>query len=154
MYAKKLYLKAVVKYNGKERSLIMKLSNLFVLNTIVALIFAVALLLAPKPILGLFGISVGSGVTANASMNFVTQLLGAALVVPALVSWFAREMTEASAQTAIARSLLVFEIIGLAISLLGMLSKVMATTGWGIVGLFLFFTVGYVYFLFLKQSQI
>jgi len=132
----------------------MKLSHLFTLNTIVALIFAVALLLAPKPILGLFGVNVGSGVNVNASINFVAQLLGATLIVPGLVSWFARDMSDVSARTSVARSLLVFEIIGLAISSLAMLSKVMSATGWSIVGLFLFFALGYTYFLFIRQSGI
>ena len=49
----------------------MKLRYLFVINTIVALIFAAGMLLAPKLILGLFGVNVGAGVTANASINFV-----------------------------------------------------------------------------------
>ena len=132
----------------------MKLRNLFAVSTIVALIFAAGLLLAPKPMLGLFGISVGAGVSVNASINFVTQLLGAALVVPALVTWFARDMTEVSARTSVARSLLVFNIVGLAISLLGMLSKVMSVTGWVVVGIFLVFALGYAYFLFMKQSEI
>ena len=132
----------------------MKLRYLFVLNTIVALVFAAGLLLAPKTMLGLFGVSVGGGVTANASMNFVTQMLGAALILPGLISWFAGGMTEVGARRSILISLFVFEVVGLAVSLLGMLSKVMSVTGWGIVGLFLIFALGYAYFLFMKQSEI
>jgi hypothetical protein len=132
----------------------MKLRYLFVLNTIVALIFAAGLLLAPKPMLGLFGVNVGAGVSANASINFVTQLLGAALILPGLLSWFSGSMTDAGARRSVAVSLFVFEIAGLAVSLLGMLSKVMSVTGWVIVGLFLFFALGYAYFLFMRQSEI
>ena len=132
----------------------MKLRYLFVLNTIVALIFAAGLLLAPRTLLGLFGVTVGSTVSFNASLNFVAQLLGAALILPGLISWFAGGMTEAGARRSVTVSLFVFEVAGLAVSLLGMLSKAMSVTGWAIVGLFLIFALGYAYFLFMKQSEI
>lgn len=132
----------------------MKLRYLLVLNTIVGLIFAAGLLLAPKTILGLFGVSVGSTVSFNASLNFVAQLLGAALLLPGLISWFAGGMTDAGARRSIVVSLFVFEIVGFAVSLLGMLSKAMSVTGWSIVGLFLIFAIGYAYFLFMKPSEI
>jgi len=132
----------------------MKLRYLFVLNTIVALIFAAGLLLAPRTLLGLFGVTVGSTVSFNASLNFVAQLLGAALILPGLISWFAGGMTEASARRSVTVSLFVFEVAGLAVSLLGMLSKAMSVTGWSIVGLFLIFALGYAYFLFMKPSEI
>lgn len=132
----------------------MKLRYLFVLNTIVALIFAAGLLLAPRTILALFGVSVGSTVSYNASLNFVAQQLGAALILPGLLSWFAGGMTEAGARRSVVISLFVFEVAGLAVSLLGMLSKVMSVTGWAIVGLFLVFALGYAYFLFMKPSEI
>jgi hypothetical protein len=132
----------------------MKLRYLFILNTIVALIFAAGLLLAPKTMLGLFGISVGATVSFNASLNFVAQLLGAALTLPGLLGWFAAGMTDASARRSVAVSLFVFQVIGFAVSLLGMLSKVMSITGWSIVGLFLVFALGYAFFIFVKQSDI
>jgi hypothetical protein len=132
----------------------MKLRYLFILNTIVALIFAAGLLLAPKTMLALFHLSVGSTVSFNATLNFVAQLLGAALILPFLLTWFASSMTEAGARRSVAVSLFVFQIAGFAVSLLGMLSKVMSVTGWVIVALFLFFALGYGYFLFMKQSEI
>ena len=132
----------------------MKLRYVFVLNAIVSLIFAVGFLLAPKTMLNLFHLSVGSTVSFNASINFVTQLLGAALIAHGLLSWFAGAMAEASARRSVATSLFVFEVVGFALSLLGMLSKIMSVTGWVLVGLFLLFALGYAYFLFMKQSEI
>ena len=132
----------------------MKLRYLFILNTIVALTFAAGLLLAPKTMLGLFGVSVGTTASFNASLNFVAQLLGAALTLPGLLSWFAGGMTESSARRSVVISLFIFQVIGLAVSLLGMLSKVMLVTGWAIVVLFLVFAAGYAYFLFMRQSEI
>jgi hypothetical protein len=132
----------------------MKLRLVFILNTIVALIFAAGLLLAPRTVLGLFGISVGTTVTANASMSFVAQLLGAALTLPGLLGLFGGGMTDAGARRSVVLSLFIFDVIGLAVSLLGMLSKVMNVTGWGIVALFLIFALGYGYFLFMQPSEI
>jgi hypothetical protein len=133
----------------------MKLRNLFALNTIVALVFAAGLLFAPKTLLDLFGLNVGAGVSNSAKINLVTQLLGAALIVPGMISWFGRDITDAGARRSIALSLFVFDTIGLLVSLfVGMLPKVMATTGWSIVGLFLILALGYAYFLFMKQSEI
>ena len=132
----------------------MKLRMVLIVNTIVALIFAAGLLLAPKTMLALFGISVGSTVNFNASLGFVAQLLGAALTLPGLLGFFAGGMTDAGARRSVVISLFVFEVIGLAVSLLGMLSKVMNLTGWAIVAIFLLFALGYGYFLFMKPSEI
>ena len=133
----------------------MKLRNLFVVNTIVALIFAAGLLFAPKTMLDLFGLNVSAGVSNSARMNLVTQLLGAALIVPGLISWFGRDMADANARRSVAMSLFVFDVIGLLVSLfVGMLPKVMATTGWSIVGLFLILALGYAYFLFMNHGSI
>jgi len=133
----------------------MKLRNLFIVNAVVALVFAAGLLLAPKTILNLFGLGVGATVKYNASINLVAQLLGAALVVPGLLSWFGSGMQEIGARRSVAVSLLVFSVIGFGVSFfVGMLPKVMSVTGWSIVVLFLLFAVGFAYFLFMRPSEI
>ncbi len=132
----------------------MKLRNLFLVNTIVALIFAAGLLLAPKTMLNLFGLNVGAAAKYNLIVNLVAQLLGAAMVVPGLLSWFASSMQEMDARRSVAVTLFVFSIIGFGVSFfVGMLPKVMSAAGWSIVVLFLFFAVGFAYFLFLKPSE-
>ena len=131
----------------------MKLRYLFILNAVVLFILAAGFLLAPRTVLGLFGLSVGTTVNFNATLSFVAQLMGAALIVPGLIGWFAGSMTEAGARRSVAISLFIFAAIGFVLSLLGMLSKVMSVAGWGIVGLFLIFALGYAYFLFMNQSE-
>ena len=133
----------------------MKLRNLFIVNTLVALVFAAGLLLAPKTMLTLFGLNVGAAVRTNAILSLVTQLLGAALVVPGLLSWFAGAMQEVAARRSVAISLLAFDLIGFGVSFfVGMLPKVMSPAGWVLVVLFLFFTVGFAYFLFMRPAEI
>ncbi len=133
----------------------MKLRNLFLVGAVVTLIFAAGLLLAPKTMLTLFGLSVGATVRNNAILNLVAQLLGAALVVPGLLGWFAAGMQETGARRSVAVALLVFDVIGFGVSFfVGMLPKVMSAPGWAIVALFLFFTLGFAYFLFMRPSEI
>jgi len=132
----------------------MKLRYLFILNAVVLIILAAGFLLAPRTVLGVFGLSVGTTVNFNATLSFVAQLMGAALIVPGLLSWFAGTMTEAGARRSVAISLFIFAAVSFVLSLLGMLSKVMSATGWGIVVLFLVFAAGYAYFLFVRQSDI
>ena len=133
----------------------MKLRNLFLVGAVVTLIFAAGLLLAPKTMLGIFGLSVGATVRSNAVLNLVAQLLGAALVVPGLLGWFAGGMQDSGARRSVAVTLLIFDLVGFGVSFfVGMLPKVMSAAGWVIVALFLLFTLGYAYFLFMRSSEI
>jgi hypothetical protein len=133
----------------------MKLRILFIVHMIVMLVLAAGLLLAPRTILNLFGLSVGTTVSFNASMNFVAQLLGATLVVPGLLSWFGSTMEEMGARRSVAIVLLIFNIVAFVVSVfVGMLPKVMISAGWILVLVFLLFSAGFAYFLFMRQSDI
>ena len=130
-----------------------RLRNLLIVQAIVMLVLAAGLLLAPKTILNLFGLSVGTTVNFNATMNFVAQMLGAALIVPGLLSWFAGNM-EDSAQRSVAVSLLIFNAVGFGVSFfVGVLPEVMSIAGWILVVLFLLLAVGFAYFLFMRPSE-
>jgi hypothetical protein len=133
----------------------LKLRNLLIVHAIVMLVLAAGLLLAPKTILGLFGLTVGTAVKANSGFNLVAQILGAALIVPGLVSWFAAAMPDAGSRRSVAISLFVFNLVGFGVSLfVGMLPKAMIAAGWILVVLFLLFAVGLAYFLFMRPSDI
>ncbi len=130
-----------------------RLRNLLIVHAIVVLVLAAGLLLAPKTILNLFGLTAGTAVKPSASMNLLGQLLGAALIVPGLLSWFAGTMEE-GAQRWVAISLLIFNAVGFGVSFfVGMLPKVMSPAGWILVVLFLLFAVGFAYFLFMRPAE-
>ncbi|HSA99194.1 MAG TPA: hypothetical protein VLE49_00990 [Anaerolineales bacterium] len=132
----------------------MKLRNLLVVHAIVMLVLAAGLLLAPKTILGIFGLSVGTTVKFNASINLVAQLLGATLIVPGLLSWFAVGMEAEGAQRSVGMSLLVFNLVAFGVSFfVGVLPKVMTIAGWILVLVFLLFAAGFAYFLFMRPSE-
>jgi hypothetical protein len=138
----------------KREEFLMKLRYLFVVNAVVLFILAAGFLLAPRTVLGLFGLSVGTTVNFNATLSFVAQLMGAALIVPGLLGWFAVGMTEVGARRSVAISLFIFAAIGFVLTLLGMLSNVMSVSGWILVLVFLVLALGYAYFLFMQQSDI
>ena len=66
----------------------MKLSTLFSINAVVAILFGLAFVLAPGLTLSIYGIP------ANPALNFRGQLFGAALVGFAVISWSARNDPE------------------------------------------------------------
>ncbi len=133
----------------------LKLRNLLIVHAIVMFVIAAGLLLAPKTVVGLLGLTVGTAVKANASLNLVAQLLGATFIVLGLLSWFAGSMEEVGARRSVAISLLVFNVLGFVVAFfVGMLPKVMTAAGWILVVLFLLFAVGFAYFLFMRSSDI
>jgi len=124
----------------------MNLRNLFLLSAVVALLFALGLLLGAPTLLTVFKLKTGP------SENLVAQLLGAALIVPALISWFARDVSEPGSRAAVVVPLFLFNAIGFVISLLGQLAKVSGSAGWLIVAIFLIFALGFGYFQFVRSE--
>ncbi len=124
----------------------MKLSTLMVINAVVALAFALGLLLMPATLASLYGMTSGS------SEQLMSQFFGVALVAIGLLTWFARNVTDAGTRRAIILALLVSDAIGVIVSVLGTLSGVMNAVGWSVVALYLLLGLGYAYFQFMKPS--
>jgi ABC-type spermidine/putrescine transport system permease subunit II len=125
----------------------MTLRNLFLINVVVALIFALVLLLGPAYVLTAFGLRTGP------SENLVAQLFGATLLVPALLAWFAKDLADPEARRGIVLSLFVSDIAAFVITLLGILAKTMKSSGWTVAIVYLAFALGYGYLQFMKQSE-
>lgn len=64
-----------------------------------------------------------------------------------LLCWLAREAAPSAVRTAITWDLVVYDAIGLIVSLLYQLQGAMNALGWSIVGIYLFLTLGFGYFL-------
>ena len=126
----------------------MNLRNLFLLDTVVAFLFALATLLGPSTVLKFFGLSTGN------SEQLLAQIIGAALVGFGLLGWFAKDFTDTRARDGAVLSLFLFSAIGFVVTLLAELSNVTrAGSAWIIVVVFLFFTLGYGYFQFIGPSE-
>ncbi len=124
----------------------MKLSNLLVFNTIIALVYGISFVLAPVTVLSLYGMTQGT------SEALAGQFFGVALIAIGLLTWFARNVTDSEAQRAIILALLISDVIGVIVAVLGTVSGVMSAVGWSAAVLYLLLALGYAYFQFIKPS--
>ena len=124
----------------------MKLSNLLVINALVALVYGISYQLAPAAVLSLYGVTQGPG------EMLMARLFGAALIGIGLLTWFSRNVKDTEAQRAIILAILVYCVIGVIVCVHGTVSGPMSAVGWTGVAVFLFFALGYAYFQFMKPS--
>ena len=124
----------------------MKLKTMLVIKAVVCLVFGILFLLVPGPLMAFFGVTLDSGGI------FVARLYGAALVGNLMLTWFARNDAGSEALRATVLALFVYDAIGFVVALMAVLSGVMNTLGWAIVGLYLLLTLGFGYFQFMKPS--
>jgi hypothetical protein len=125
----------------------MNLRNLLLVSALIALLASLGLLLGAPTLLTVLKLKTG------ASENLVAQLLGASLIVPALISWFARDVSDPGSRAAVVVPLFLFNAIGFVITLLGVLSKAIGASGWLVAILFLFFAIAFGWFQFVRQSD-
>jgi len=119
----------------------MKFKTLMVIKAIVCLGFGPLLLFVPGPLLTLLGSSFGPGAAITA------REYGAALLGGFMLTWFARNADESVARRAIVLDLFVYDAIAFVAMLLVQLSGGFNLLGWGIVAIYLFFALGFGYFL-------
>ena len=124
----------------------MKFKTLMVIKSVVCLGFGPILLFLPGPLLTLLGSSFGPGAAITA------REYGAALMGIFILTWFARNVAEAVARRAIVLSLFVYDAIAFVAMLLIQLSGGMNLLGWGVVAIYLFFTLGFGYFLLPQKN--
>ena len=124
----------------------MKLSNLLVVNAIVALVYGISFVLAPATVLSLYGMTQGP------SEALAGQYFGVALIAIGLLTWFARNVADSEAQRAIILALLIADVIGVIVSVLGTVSGPMNAVGWSAVGIYVLLALGFGYFQFMKPG--
>jgi hypothetical protein len=125
----------------------MKFKTLMVIKALVCLGFGPLLLFFPGPLLTLLGSSFGPGAAITA------REYGAALMGNLMLAWFARNAEESVLRRAIVLNLFVYDAIAFLAMLLIQLSGGMNPFGWGIIAVYLFFTLGFGYFL-LPQKKV
>jgi hypothetical protein len=92
------------------------------------------------------------GVDSNPAASLMGQYAALGTIAMVLVAWFARNVEDRKAQRAIILAFLITNIIGVIISISGIISGVMKH-GWPVVGIYLLFTLGYSYFQFFKRGD-
>jgi hypothetical protein len=123
----------------------MKLSNLMAFKSIVCFVFGIPMLLAPVPLLTLFGVALDAG------GSLIAQLLGAMVILLGTLLWLARNATASDAALrAIVFAVVVGDTIGFVVLLLGQLAGLTNVLGWVNVAIWLFFAVSFAYFQFAR----
>jgi hypothetical protein len=123
----------------------MNRSSFFALKAVVSMVFAIALLLAPGPLMSMFG------VLLNETGIFVTRLFGVDMMAIGFVCWFGSKSGDKLVSD-IALGLFIADAIGSIILFVGQLNGVMNTLGWLNVVLWLFLTLGMGYFRFIQPN--
>lgn len=119
----------------------MKFQTLMIIKAVVCLALGVPILLATVFLYSLFGASLSPGGV------FAAREYGASLIGNLMLTWFARNAAESVERRAIALALCVYDAIGFVVTLIAQLSGVLGPLGWGAAVIYLFFAVGFGYFL-------
>jgi len=120
----------------------MKLKNLYLLNTVLALVFALGLFLMTPIMLNLFGM--------NNTKDTITlsQFIAVELVVSGVTTFLARDVTDRAARSAINYSNLIGGVLGFIVALNATLSGVMGWFGYVLVVIYAVIAIGFAYFQF------
>ena len=124
----------------------MKLKHLLIINTVVCLVYGIILVLSPATMLSLHGVAQDPGT------RLMGQYFGSALIGIGLLTWLARNVADSEAQGAIILALLIANVIGIVISVLGTVSGPMNAVGWSAVAIYVLLALGFGYFQFVKPG--
>jgi hypothetical protein len=118
-----------------------KFQTLMIIKAVVCLALGLPILLATTFAYSLFGASL------NAGGVFAAREYGASLIGNLMITWFARNATASEARRAIILGLCVYDAIGFVVTLIAQLSGVLGPLGWFAAVIYLFFALGFGYFL-------
>lgn len=113
-----------------------------IIKALVCLIFGILMLAVPYQLLSTFGAELNDG------GMFTAREYGAALTGNLFLCWFAKNSVESDARKAIILALFVYDLTGFVVTTLTVLAGVLNTLGWFVVVIYLFFAIGFGYFLF------
>lgn len=125
----------------------MKLRNLYLLNTVISLGFALGFFLLTAFLLGLMGLE------NTAVTRLLARLIAVELVVGGVTTLLARDVTDPKAIGAINTGNFLAGAAGTIIALLATLNGVMSWFGWVVTAVYLFIAVAFGYFQFLKPAR-
>lgn len=119
----------------------MPLRTLLVIKALVCAVFAPLMLFIPEPLLELFGVAFSTGAALTA------REYGAALAGNVFLTWIARDAEESTALRAIIAAMFVYDAVALVACLYLQFTGTMNALGWGIIAIYLFFTLGFGFYL-------
>lgn len=124
----------------------MTIRNLLIVNAIIAVLFGLAFVLIPAPLLKLYDVEL------NANGLFVAQLLGASFIGYAIITWSLRDEGDGSVRQNLLLALFVSYAIGFVLSLIAQLNNLANALGWSTVAIYLLLGLASGYFRFIKTG--
>jgi hypothetical protein len=119
----------------------MNFRTLMIIKAIVSLSFGILLLSIPDKLLSIFGAELSEG------GMFTAREYASALFGNLFLCWFAKDAAVSEARRAIILALFVYDMIGFIVTTLTVIAGVLNPSGWLIALVYLFFTLGFGYFL-------
>jgi hypothetical protein len=119
----------------------MTFRTLLLIKATICLFFGAFLLAAPGFLFEVLAAQL------NAAGKFAAREYGAAMIGTLLLTWFAKNVKASGARRAILLDLLIYDAIGVVITFVATVSGVISALGWGILVVYLFFTLGSGYLL-------
>ena len=134
-------------FQSSEGGNTMKLKNLMIIKAIICFGFGIPMLLVPVKLMSLYGL------TLDPNGIVMARLYGGALFGTFLLTWFSRNDPGSATLRAAVLYLFIYDGINFIVTLVAVISGIMSTFGWSVVGIYLFFTVSYGYFQFVKPGS-
>jgi hypothetical protein len=125
----------------------MKLNVLLVVAAAIGAVFGAVFVVAPGPVAAIYG------VTLDKPGMLFAQLFGAAIIGFAILDWFARDVTDPTAQRAVVLANLIGDAVGFVVILLGQLAGIANALGWTSVAIYLLMAFGFAYFQFMGPRR-
>ena len=123
----------------------MKLKTLLLIKAAVCLCIGIRVLFVTDFTYSIFGATLAAGGI------FAAREYGASMMGNLMLTWFARNAQKSDARWAIILALFIYDAVGFVITLIAVISGALNPLGWLIVALYLFFALGFGYFLLQKQ---
>ncbi len=123
----------------------MSLKTLLIIKAIVCLCFGISILAVPEFVYSIFGATLAAGGI------FAAREYGASMMGNLMLTWFARNAQESEARWALILALCVYDAVGVVVTFIAILSGAVNSLAWLVVLLYLFFAVGFGYFLVPKR---
>jgi len=121
----------------------MKLNTFMIIAAILALIFGLALILMPKPFMGLYGVTLN-----DAGAQFVGRYLGSAYIGISFLAWACRS----GASKGVLAGFFVTALLGFVVALYDVFAGGSNALVWLNVAIYLLLGLGFAYFAFMKKD--
>lgn len=122
----------------------MKFKTFMTIYALVSILFGLGFVFVPGLVLSIYGVE------TDIAFRYISQLFGAALVSLAALAWSFRNAGASEVRQTSVLPLLIGEVIGFVLALIGQLTGALNAFGWSVVAVYLLLSIGLAYYYFAK----